>query len=271
MTGGHPLDIATRLVPVGDDRFSGHTSEHYWNFAGPFGGITAAILLRAVVDHPRRLGSPVALTVNFCAAIARGAFELVVSEQRSGKSTQHWSVTLLQGGLVAATASVVCGVRRSTWAHAHARPPVVPPADAVPPVVFSLPSNWLQRYRFRFVEGTPAISATPHDVPADPRSILWLSDLPDRPLDVVSLAAMADAFLLRLLQVRGMFIPSSTVSLTTYFNGTDDEVRAQGTAPLCCVVDSRRFNGGFHDQTVELWGADGTLLASSVQVVWYKE
>jgi len=68
MTGGHPLDIATRLSPVGDGRLSGQTSQDHWNIAGPFGGITAAPLLRAVVDDRRRLGSPVALTVNFCAS-----------------------------------------------------------------------------------------------------------------------------------------------------------------------------------------------------------
>ena len=52
---------------------------------------------------------------------------------------------------------------------------------------------------------------------------------------------------------------------------TEDDVRAQGTAPLCGVTDARRFSAGFHDQTIELWGTSGTLLASGVQVVWYKD
>ncbi|HKU97169.1 MAG TPA: thioesterase family protein [Vineibacter sp.] len=269
MTGGHPLDIATRLSPVGDGRLSGQTAQDYWNVAGPFGGITAATLLRAVVDDPRRLGSPVALTVNFCAAIAPGAFEVVLTQQRSGKSTQHWSAALQQAGTVAATASVVCGLRRPTWSHASAAPPRVPPPGAMSAIDGR--SNWLQRYRFGFVEGAPALDPAPREVPADARSVLWLADAPDRPLDFVSLAAMADAFLLRLLQVRGAFVPVSTVSMTTYFNATDEEMRAQGARPLCGVTDARRFNAGFHDQTIELWGTDGTLLASGVQIVWYKD
>ena len=134
-----------------------------------------------------------------------------------------------------------------------------------------MPSRWLRRYRFQFIAGAPALGGASRDAPDDARSVLWMSDAPERPLDFISLAAMSDVFFLRLLHVRGGFVPMSTVSLTTYFHATAEEVRAQGAAPLCGVADARRFNAGFHDQTIELWGADGTLLASGGQIVWYKE
>ncbi len=272
MQSGHPLDIATQLTPQGEGRLSGRTTTDYWNMTGPYGGITAAILLRAVLDDPRRLGSPVALTVNFCAAIAAGAFEVVLVEQRRSRSTQHWSVELRQEGATAATASVVCGLRRETFAHAPVAPPRLPPIEDVAPADMSGRMNWLQRYRFHFAEGPPVFgTAAPLAQPGSARSALWLSDAPARPLDFVSLAAMADAFILRLLQVRGTFVPGSTVSLTTYFHATAEELQAQGSAPLRGVADARRFNAGFHDQTIELWGGGGTLLASGMQVVWYKE
>ena len=38
---------------------------------GPYGGITAATVLNAVLQHPALLGEPVSLTVNFCAAVAK--------------------------------------------------------------------------------------------------------------------------------------------------------------------------------------------------------
>ena len=38
----HLFDDATR-VTAGDSRWQGHTSEDYWAFVGPFGGITAAV------------------------------------------------------------------------------------------------------------------------------------------------------------------------------------------------------------------------------------
>ena len=37
-------------IPAG-----GHASEDYWAFVGPFGGATAATILRALIDHPRTI------------------------------------------------------------------------------------------------------------------------------------------------------------------------------------------------------------------------
>jgi len=46
---------------------------------------------------------------------------------------------------------------------------------------------------------------------------------------------------------------------------------AQGTDPLLCIADAHVFNDGFADQLAYLWGKDGKLLATSQQIVWYKE
>jgi hypothetical protein len=66
----HLFDDATRVV-AGDGRWQGRTSPDYWAFVGPFGGFTAATILRALIEHPQRAGDPVAVTVNFCAPIGR--------------------------------------------------------------------------------------------------------------------------------------------------------------------------------------------------------
>jgi len=47
----HLFDEATR----GDRRrqpLAGQTSDDYWAFVGPFGGATAATVLRALIEHP---------------------------------------------------------------------------------------------------------------------------------------------------------------------------------------------------------------------------
>ena len=74
----HPLDQDTALERLGDGRLKGRTGSAYSNFNGTFGGFTAAVLLRAVLEDPRRQGVPVALTVNYCAAVADGAFEVTL-------------------------------------------------------------------------------------------------------------------------------------------------------------------------------------------------
>lgn len=33
----HAFDEAVRLEALGNGAYRGHTSEHYWNFVGPFG------------------------------------------------------------------------------------------------------------------------------------------------------------------------------------------------------------------------------------------
>ena len=84
------FDRAVALAPQPDGSFLGHTSPAYANMVGPFGGITAAQALNAVLQHPQRLGDPVAFTVNFCAAMADGPFTALARPVRTNRSTQHW-------------------------------------------------------------------------------------------------------------------------------------------------------------------------------------
>lgn len=66
-------------------------------------------------------------------------------------------------------------------------------------------------------------------------------------------------------------VPAGTVSLTTYFHTDAAGLAAQGTAPLIGVADTKVFRQGYFDQSAELWSADGRLLATSVQTVYFKE
>src|SRR6202034_3024652 len=106
------FDDATR-VTAGDSRWQGQISQDYWAFVGPFGGVTAATMLRALIDHPQRSGDPLALTVNFCALIAEGAFDLDLRLVKANRSTQHWAVELTQDGAEVTTlATAVFAERR---------------------------------------------------------------------------------------------------------------------------------------------------------------
>src|SRR6185312_11767912 len=119
----HLFDDATR-VTAGDSRWQGHTSPDYWAFVGPFGGATAATVLRAMMQHPERKGDPLAVTVNYCAPIAEGPFDLDVRLVKANRSTQHWSVELSQnGGEVATLATAVFAERRPSWSHQPAGMP----------------------------------------------------------------------------------------------------------------------------------------------------
>jgi acyl-CoA thioesterase len=271
--GMHPLDDATALTgDPGDAVRRGRTSDLYWTFIGPFGGVSAATALRAVLEHPERAGDPLAVTVNFCAPIERGEFAVHVRRARANRSSQHWQVEFRQGAGEDAvlTASVVTATRRQSWQHQPARPPALPPYETMVAFDNSRSLSWVAQYGFRFAEGVPVLSDAMPQTPRSARSALWLQDHAPRALDFVSLLAMSDAFFGRIFQVIDRIPPFGTVSMTTYFHAAAEELAAHGSAPLAAVADARVFHRSFCDQSAELYGRGGQLLATSVQVAFFR-
>ena len=269
----HPLDLATALAGPADAPVrTGHTSDGYWTFIGPFGGVSAAIALRAVLERPDREGDPIAITVNFCAPIARGEFAVHTRKARANRSSQHWLVEFRQGESDEAvlTASVVTAVRRESWRHQIAQAPALPAYETMTAVDNTRSLPWVAQYGFRFAEGMLELTETPPDPPKSPRSVLWISDDRPRALDAISLVALSDAFFGRIFQVIGRIPPFGTVSMTTHFHASGDELAAHGTAPLAGVADARVFHRSYGDQSVELYGAGGQLFATSTQVAYFK-
>jgi hypothetical protein len=267
----HPFDVATALHRV-DDAWRGQTSDAYWNMVGPFGGVVAANLFRAAWDHPERLGEPVALTVNFCAALAKGEFAVVARPARTNRSTQHWTMEMSQGdGGAVATATAMFGTRPATFEHRPLTPPAAPPFEALSRFPTS-GLGWVDRFDFRFAEGAPDWNGGgKSDGIAPARSVLRVANDPPRPLDFVGLAALCDIFFGRILHVRRRMVPFGTVSMTAFFHASAEDLAAQGAAPVMGVADSRVFERGFHDQSAEIWSANGKLLATTHQAVYYRD
>jgi acyl-CoA thioesterase len=264
------FDSAIALQPQADSSFTGHTSPAYANMVGPFGGVTAAQALQAVLQHPQRLGDPVALTVNFCAALADGPFTVNARPARTNRSTQHWVIEIQQGEEVVLTATAFTAMRRDTFAaEEHTLPVVPPPADVpLPPARGRV--EWINRYEMRFVEGGfPAQwDGTDHGAS---RTRLWVRDNPPRPLDYPSLAAMADIFFPRVWLRRTKFVPIGTVTMTVYFHADAAQLAATGTGYLLGQAQGQAFRKGYFDHSAQLWNEAGDLLATTHQVVYYKE
>ncbi len=263
----HPFDDAIRLDPAGEGRWHGTTSDAYWNMVGPFGGYVAALLLKAAIDDPRRKGEPVALTVNFCAAVAKGAFEIVATPVRTGGSTQHWTIALEQEGTIAATATALFGARPDTFASTTRSRPDATSAQVLERFT-GFDVGWTQRYDLRFAEGAPQAEG---DSDGPSRSLLWIGQRPPRALDFPALAAICDIFFGRIIHVRRQMVPFGTVSMTAYFHATADDLAAVGDAFVLGYADARIFDRGFHDQSAEIWSAEGRLLATSHQLVYYRD
>lgn len=270
----HLFDQAIALAPAGDDRFTGATSPAYANMVGPFGGITAATVLNAVLLHPALLGEPVALTINYCAAVADGAFTVTAQPVRTNRSTQHWVVTLTQADAqgvesTAVTATVVTAARRATWGLDDEPMPEVPQADEIAPYELPRFSAWVQRYEMRPIEG--AVPSAWDGSGSHSRTRLWLRDAEPRPLDLPAITSMSDAFYPRVWLRRATFVPAGTVSMTVYFHAGSAQLAECGTGWVLGQARAQGFRNGFFDQTAQLWSDSGHLLATSHQIVYYKE
>jgi acyl-CoA thioesterase len=265
----HLFDEATR-VTAGDSRWQGRTSDDYWAFVGPFGGATAATILRALIDHPQRSGDPLSLTVNFCAPIAEGAFDLDVRLVKANRSTQHWCVELTQGGAEVATlATAVFAERRPSWSHQQAQFPQTRPFEQILPYP-KIAAPWVKQYDFRFIEGDPDFYSAAKDVPGNAFSKLWIGDRVPRKIDLLSLMSMSDAFFGRVFHARRELVPFGTVSLTTYFHADAEDLAGEDISRVLAVADAKIFHKSYGDQTGELWSPGGRLLATTHQIAYFK-
>jgi hypothetical protein len=65
--------------------------------------------------------------------------------------------------------------------------------------------------------------------------------------------------------------PIGPVSLTTYFHADTAMLQAQGARHVLGVARALNFRNGYFNQTAEVWGDDWQLLASSHQIVYYRD
>lgn len=262
------FDQAIALQSPETGRYSGNTHTAWMNMVGPFGGMTAAVMLQAVMQHPDRLGNPVSLTVNFCAGVAEGAFEVIAIPARTNRSTQHWLIELAQGNEIVITATAVTATRRNTFSSNESPLPAVVAAQSLqraqPP---KLP--WTHRYDMRSITGH--LPTVWDDKEGDTLTQMWVRDVQERSIDFASLTALADTFFPRVYLRRKTFVPIGTVSMTVYFHADVAELHALGNAFVFGQANAQCFFNGFFDQNAQLWSETGTLLATTHQVVYYKE
>lgn len=272
----YPIDEALHLtaVPGAPGSYTGTSSPAYWNMVGPFGGTTAATALQAILQHPDLLGLPVSLTANYASALGAGAFTVTARPARTNRSTQHWSVELLQADasgeeVVVLTATAITAVRRETWSVNDMPMPLVPGPQAAERMLFPGSVEWINRYDLRPVLGEiPAVWDGRED---SSLTQLWLRDDIPRALDFPSLTAMSDVFFPRVWLRRATRVPVGTVSITIYFHAGAQQLVETGEGYLLGQARAQAFTNGFFDQTAQLWNEQGTLLVTTHQLVYYKE
>jgi len=169
------------------------------------------------------------------------------------------------------TATVVTAARRDTWGESDMPMPEGAPRPETVDRMSIGPSGvaWINQYEMRpFSGGIPA-KWDGNQQHSETR--IWLRDAQPRPLDFPSLAAMSDMFYPRVWLRRAKHVPAGTVSITTYFHAGPEQLAEVGTGYLLGRAAGQQFFNGFFDQTAHLWSEKGMLLATSNQIVYYKE
>lgn len=266
----HVFDQAIALAALGGDAFTGHTSPAYANMVGPYGGIMAAQMLNAVMQHPARLGDPVSFTVNFAAALADGAFTVIARAARTNRSTQHWVVELQQEGQAVLTATVVTALRRDTFSLNEMPMPSVAGPSTLNSTTRHAPLEWVKRYDMRFLTG-PMPTEWDGSDGGSSHSLLWMRDAEPRPIDYCSLTALADVFFPRIYVRRRQRVPIGTVTMTVYYHADAAQLQNTGTGHVLGQARAQAFRNGFFDQTAQLWNEAGELLVTSHQLVYFKQ
>jgi acyl-CoA thioesterase len=264
----HPFDTSLELQPTGSapdgaSLFHARTSERYRNAIGPFGGWTAALLLKSVLSMAQARGAPLALDALFMGPIDDGELEVRVSLLRQNRTVGFWRSELWQKGRICAHAQVTLSVARTGSLLQDVQFPNVPRPDALPDYVNPrTPVAWTEQYIFKAVSGLLFSGAPSMD------SRIWLRDAQPRPLDAIALTAICDTPFpspwIRLAEQ----VPVSTVAFSVYFRASEADYAQAGTEFNLLESKAALMENGYVDQFTSVWSASGRLLAQTQQMLW---
>lgn len=263
----HLFDEATALEPIGEDglRFGGAAHPGFKNMIGPYGGWSAAILAKSMIEAAGPDMELTTLTTDFLAGASEGPITIDLECKRQGRNTQFWTADLVPGDseTPANCALGIMSRRRETlaWVEGH-RPEAPEPEDCER---FPLPMAWTKPVEMRGAANNPFQGGD-----GTTKSLAWVRLDPDRPLDPVSLVALADTPTPRLFFKTGKPDLIATVSMTVYLHATPDDYEAVGTDYLLVEATGARGGRGFNDQHATIWSRDGRLMATTQQMVSYR-
>ena len=119
--------------------------------------------------------------------------------------------------------------RRPSWSHQPAQFPQAKPFEQILPYP-RIKASWANQYDFRFVEGHPDFSGAKKDATGE-RLLQTMDRRPaPRKIDALSLMSMSDAFFARVFHARRELVPFGTVSLTTYFHVSAEDLAQPRTS-----------------------------------------
>lgn len=256
------------LSPIGPGRWLTEAGPEWKNPNGPlWGGYPIGLSLRTIAAEPEARGEPLSIALTYVAALREGPIEIRTRCLRQGGSIGVWNLEIGgPDGQVCVQAVVTMAARPHTPPFLFAQMPEAPDAEAWPEQV--RPSD-RQHFGARTFE-----RRTQERFPIMPgqssRSVAWVRPRQarwDKPL----LGMLADNSPPRAFYALGHSVMTTTLSLSVYLHATSAEIAEAGRDYLLVEYEGRVGGGGASDERSSYWRRDGKLLATSEQLVWYRE
>jgi acyl-CoA thioesterase len=256
----HPFDADTRVEAVAAGGFAAHISDR-WNALGgrPNGGYLLAVCTRAL-RQVMPLPDPLAVSAFFLRPGSPGPARVDTEVVRGGRRVATGEARLGQGGreVVRVVASFADLRRAGGRTLVLGGPPFLPrPEDAVDLLAGgTMPGvSITERVEYRGPKLPGWVTGTPT---GDPSGSFWMRFRDGRATDLASLPLLVDAAAPAVMELGET--ASSTLELTVH-------LRAH-PAPgwVACRVATRHLVGGYHEEDMEVWDADGKLVAQSRQL-----
>ena len=259
------LETSFSLETLGAGEFRGMADPGYEADNGMFGGWTAALLMRAVVQGAEGQGSVSAINVSYLSRVVPGSLlRLRTQVLGSSKSLSTWRAELFEegGSVMLATANVVLANRRASVAYTEQKMPEVPPPETVEDV--RLPLKFGQRTEIRNVDGPNVFSR------ASTRSLVWEREMSGRAIDAMQLAYLADIGAPRVFYISSAPRPSATLTLSLYIHATPEELALCGDGYVLSDMVGTRIESSTVGSKANMWSQGGALLATTEQLCWFR-
>jgi acyl-CoA thioesterase len=257
------------LTAVGPGRWTTQAGPEWKNPNGPlWGGYPIGLALTVVGAEPEAVGEPLSISLTYVAALTEGEIEIRTRRLRQGGSIGVWEVDLRPAGAdgVSVQAIVTMAKRPATPPFAFAKMPEAPQPETLPSPMSPGGARHFgaQAFERRTSETFPIQPAVSSYSTAwvRPRLGPW-----DKPM----LGMLTDNSPPRAFYALGHTVMTTTLSLTVYLHATAQEVAEAARDWLLVEYEGRVGGGGASDERSSYWRRDGKLLATSEQLVWYRE
>lgn len=246
-----PFSEATAVTPEAPGSFTADIPAGWGQGRTAFGGLGAAILVKAIQELPEVDGLPVrSVDAAFIGPVAPGPVHVTASVLRQGRNLTHATAALSAepGGPALTTAHVVLGALRESQVCVQLDPPrTVPMDDCIAmPYIEGLTPDFTRNFEFRFATGIPYTGSAEAEVTG------WCRHrTPER--GAAAIVGLVDAWPGTILPVLTAPAPASTVRWSVQFPG-DDEIA--GDEWFWYSSGCPTAAGGYSTMTAQLWLGD---------------